>query len=84
MGEIRLLPAVLRDAPLDLAVTLDRAGGAAAALRTQARGRAGGGTLDLTLASRGTRIEGGTATLTAPRAGAWFGRTDIVGLQQPA
>ncbi|MGX9983895.1 AsmA family protein [Methylobacterium fujisawaense] len=84
VGEIRLLPAVLRDAPLDLAVTLDRAGGAAAALRTQARGSAGGGTLDLTLASRGTRIEGGTATLTAPRAGAWFGRSDIVGLQQPA
>ncbi|MHB2211667.1 AsmA protein [Methylobacterium sp. CM6257] len=84
VGEIRLLPAFLRDAPLDLAVTLDREGGAAEALRTQARGSAGGGTLDLTLASRGTRIEGGTATLTAPRAGAWFGRTGIAGLQQPA
>ncbi|WCS24646.1 AsmA protein [Methylobacterium sp. NMS14P] len=84
VGEIRLLPAFLRDAPLDLAVTLDREGGAAAALRTQARGSAGGGSLDLTLASRGARIEGGTATLAAPRAGAWFGRTDIAGLQQPA
>ncbi|MBN4097239.1 MULTISPECIES: AsmA-like C-terminal region-containing protein [Methylobacterium] len=84
VGEIRLLPAFLRDAPLDLAVTLDREGGAAAALRTQARGSAGGGTLDLTLASRGTRIEGGTATLTAPRAGPWFGRADLAGLQQPA
>ncbi|UIY41629.1 AsmA family protein [Methylobacterium radiotolerans] len=84
VGEIRLLPAFLRDAPLDLAVTLDREGGAAAALRTQARGSAGGGTLDLTLASRGARIEGGTATLAAPRAGPWFGRTDIPGLQQPA
>ena len=84
VGEIRLLPAFLRDAPLDLAVTLDREGGAAEALRTQARGSAGGGTLDLTLASRGTQIEGGTATLAAPRAGAWFGRADIAGLQQPA
>ncbi|MCJ2091854.1 AsmA protein [Methylobacterium sp. J-072] len=84
VGEIRLLPAFLREAPLDLAVTLDREGGAADALRSQARGNAGGGTLDLTLASRGTRIEGGTATLTAPRAGVWFGRTDIAGLQQPA
>jgi hypothetical protein len=84
VGEIRLLPAFLRDAPLDLAVTLDREGGAAAALRTQARGSAGGGTLDLTLASRGARIEGGTATLTAPHAGTWFGRTDLAGLQQPA
>ncbi|MER2197281.1 AsmA family protein [Methylobacterium brachiatum] len=84
LGEIRLLPAFLREAPLDLAVTLDREGGAADALRSQARGNAGGGTLDLTLASRGTRIEGGTATLTAPRAGIWFGRTDIAGLQQPA
>ncbi|KAA0125326.1 AsmA protein [Methylobacterium sp. P1-11] len=84
LGEIRLLPPFLREAPLDLAVTLDREGGAAAALRTQARGGAGGGTLDLTLASRGTRIEGGTATLAAPRAGTWFGRTDIAGLQQPA
>ncbi|WP_457106869.1 AsmA protein [Methylobacterium sp. P5_C11] len=83
VGEIRLLPTFLRDAPLDLAVTLDREGGVAAALRTQARGSAGGGTLDLTLASRGTQIEGGTATLTAPRAGAWFGRADIAGLQQP-
>ncbi len=84
VGEIRLLPAFLREAPLDLAVTLDREGGASDALRSQIKGSAGGGTLDLTLASRGTRIEGGTATLTAPRAGPWFGRTDIPGLQQPA
>ncbi|WP_313900804.1 AsmA-like C-terminal region-containing protein [Methylobacterium sp. J-077] len=84
VGELRLLPAFLREAPLDLAVTLDREGGSADALRSQARGNAGGGTLDLTLASRGTRIEGGTATLTTPRAGVWFGRTDIAGLQQPA
>ena len=84
VGEIRLLPAFLREAPLDLAVTLDREGGASDALRSQIKGSAGGGTLDLTLASRGTRIEGGTATLAAPRAGLWFGRTDIPGLQQPA
>ena len=84
VGDIRLLPAFLRDAPLDLAVTLDREGGAAEALRTQAKGGAGGGTLDLTLVSRGTRIEGGTAILTGPRAGAWFGRPDIPGLQLPA
>ncbi|MFB0487592.1 hypothetical protein ABIE45_000178 [Methylobacterium sp. OAE515] len=84
VGEIRLLPAFLRDAPLDLAVALDREGGASEALRTQAKGNAGGGTLDLILASRGTRIEGGTATLTTPRAGLWFGRTDIAGLQRPA
>lgn len=84
VGEIRLLPAFLRKAPLDLAVTLDREGGSAEALRTQAKGSAGGGTLDLTLSSRGTRIEAGTATLTTPRAGVWFGRTDIAGLQQPA
>ncbi|MDP4004806.1 AsmA-like C-terminal region-containing protein [Methylobacterium sp. NEAU K] len=84
LGEIRLLPAFLREAPLDLAVTLDREAGASDVLRTQARGSAGGGTLDMTLASRGTRTEGGTATLTAPRAGVWFGRTDIAGLRQAA
>ena len=84
VGEIRLLPAFLRDAPLDLAVTLDREGAAAEALRTQAKGSAGGGTLDLTLVSRGVRIEGGTAALTGPRTGAWFGRPDIPGLQLPA
>lgn len=84
VGELRWLPAFLKDAPLDLAVTLDREGGATEPLRTQAKGSAGGGTLDLTLASRGTRIEGGTAALSTPRAGTWFGRTDIPGLQQPA
>ncbi|MCJ2049669.1 AsmA family protein [Methylobacterium sp. J-070] len=84
VGEIRLLPAFLRDAPLDLAVSLDREGGPAEALRTQAKGSAGGGTLDMTLTSRGTRIAGGTAALTGPRTGAWFGRPDIPGLRQPA
>ncbi|MGU3663463.1 AsmA protein [Methylobacterium sp. A49B] len=84
VGEIRLLPAFLRDAPLDLAVTLDREGGAAEALRTQAKGDAGGGTLDLSLVSRGTRIVGGTAALAGPRAGQWFGRPDIPGLRRPA
>jgi hypothetical protein len=84
VGEIRLLPTFMRDAPLDLAVTLDREGGAAEALRTQARGTAGGGTLDLSLSSRGSRIEGATVTLAAPRAATWFGRTDIPGLRQSA
>ena len=84
VADIRLLPAFLREAPLDLAVTLDREGGAAEALRTQAKGSAGGGTLDLTLVSRGTRIEGGHAALAGSQAGAWFGRSDITGLQRPA
>lgn len=84
VGEIRLLPGFLREAPLDLAVTLDREGGAAEALRTQAKGSAGGGTLDLTLVTRGTRIEGGTAALSGPRADTWFGRADIPGLGKPA
>ncbi|MCJ2020284.1 AsmA protein [Methylobacterium sp. E-065] len=83
VGELRLLPPFLKDAPLDLAVTLDREG-TAGALRTQAKGSAGGGTLDLTLASRGARIEGGTAALSTARAGTWFGRADIPGLQRPA
>lgn len=84
VGETRLLPAFLREAPLDLAVTLDREASAPDALRTQAKGAAGGGTLDLTVTSRGSRIAGGAATLAAPRAGLWFGRGDIPGLQQPA
>ena len=84
VGEIRLLPAFLREAPLDLAVTLGREASAPEALRTQAKGAAGGGTLDLTVTSRGARVAGGAATLTAPQAGLWFGRADIPGLQQPA
>ena len=82
MDEVRLLPAFLRENAVDLAVTVDR--GAGDALRTQAKGTAGGGALDLALTSRGGRVESGGATLSAPRAGAWFGRADIPGLQRPA
>ncbi|MDP4021431.1 AsmA-like C-terminal region-containing protein [Methylobacterium sp. NEAU 140] len=81
--DLRLTPAFLRDGAVDLAVTLDREAGAGP-LRVQAQGKAGGGTLDLALASRDGRIAGGHVALGAPRAGVWFGRTDIPGLQGPA
>ncbi len=83
-GDLRALPPFLREAPLDLAVTLDREAKADAGLRLQAKGTAGGGTLDVSTTSREGRLVAGRAVLTAPRAGPWFGRSDLPGLQQPA
>ena len=83
-GDLRALPPFLREAPLDLAVTLDREAKADAGLRLQAKGAAGGGTLDLSTTSREGRLVAGRAVLTAPRAGPWFGRADLPGLQEPA
>lgn len=82
--ETRLIPTFLREAPLDLAVSVERDAGSAEALQTSAKGKAGGGSLDLSLTSRAGRIERGTAALATAKAGPWFGRADIAGLQQPA
>ena len=81
---LQAVPAFLRAAPLDLAVTLDRDAPDSGVLRVQANGKAGGGTLDLAVRSRDGRLVAGSGTLTTPRAGTWFGRADIPGLQQPA
>jgi len=81
--EVRALPDFLRTSPLDLAVVLDRGAQAGEGLRVQAKGAAGGGDLDLSVRSRDGRIVAGSATLATPRAGTWFGRGDIPGLQQP-
>lgn len=82
--EIRALPDFLRASPLDLAVMLDRGAQPGEGLRVQAKGKAGGGDVDLSVRSREGRIVAGSGTLSTPRAGAWFGRADIPGLQQPA
>ncbi|MCJ2012074.1 AsmA family protein [Methylobacterium sp. J-076] len=81
--DLQALPPFLRSAPLDLAVALDR-GAQEDEVRVQAKGTAGGGTLDLSVRSRDGRVMAGAGTLTTPRAGTWFGRGDIPGLQQPA
>ena len=83
-AETRLIPAFLRAGALDLAVTLERDAGDADALRLAAEGKAAGGTLDLSLVGRAGAIEGAKVHLATPRAGTWFGRADIAGLQQPA
>lgn len=82
--ELEALPDFLRASPLDLAVVLDREAQAAEGLRVQAKGMAGGGHLDLSVRSRDGRVVAGSGSLSTPRAGSWFGRTDIPGLQQPA
>ncbi|MCJ2027556.1 AsmA-like C-terminal region-containing protein [Methylobacterium sp. J-067] len=82
--ELQAVPAFLRTAPLDLAVVLDRDAPESGGLRVQAKGKAGGGTLDLAVRSRDGRFLAGNGTLSTPHAGSWFGRTDIPGLQQPA
>ena len=83
-AETRLIPAFLRAGALDLAVTLERDAGDADALRLAAEGKAAGGSLDLSLVSRAGAIEGAKVHLATPRAGTWFGRADIAGLQQAA
>jgi hypothetical protein len=83
-GDLRVLPPFLRDAPLDLSVNVDREAKADAGFRLQAKGAAGGGTLDLSATSREGRLVAGKAILTTPRAGQWFGRSDLPGLQGPA
>lgn len=82
--ELQAVPAFLRTAPLDLAVVAERDAPEGGGLRVQAKGKAGGGTLDLAVRSRDGRLVAGNGTLSTPRTGAWFGRTDIPGLQQPA
>lgn len=82
--EVRALPDFLRASPLDLAVVLDRDAGGGEGLRVQAKGTAGGGDLDLSVRSRDGRIVAGSGTVSTPRAGTWFNRGDIPGLQQPA
>ncbi|WP_375456021.1 AsmA family protein [uncultured Methylobacterium sp.] len=84
VAEARLIPAFLRAGALDLGVTLERDAGEADALRLAAAGRAAGGTLDLSLVGRAGAVAGATVRIATPRAGTWFGRTDIPGLQQPA
>ncbi len=83
-GDLRRLPAFLRDAPLDLSVTLDRGAAEAQGLRLQAKGRAGGGTIDLSATSRDGRLVAGQATLAGASAAPWFGRSDIPALDRPA
>ncbi len=82
--DIRAVPEFFRTAPLDLAVVIDRAAQDDGGLRVQAKGNAGGGTLDLSVRSRDGRLAAGSGTLTTAMAGSWFGRSDIPGLQQPA
>ncbi len=82
--DIRAVPDFLRTAPLDLAVVIDRPAQDDGGLRVQAKGNAGGGTLDLSVRSRDGRLAAGSGTLTTAKAGSWFGRSDIPGLQQPA
>lgn len=83
-GESRFVPDFLRTGALDLGLTLERDAGAAEALRATAKGRAGGGDLDLTLTSRAGRLERAAVRLANARAGSWFGRSDLPGLQGPA
>lgn len=83
-GESRLIPAFLRAGALDLAVALEREAGSSDALRASARGSVAGSNLDLALTSRAGRIDRAEIGLVTPRAGTWFARPDIAGLQQPA
>ena len=83
-GESRFVPDFLRTGALDLGLTVERDAGTAEALRATAKGRAGGGDLDLSLTSRAGRLDRATVRLAQARAAAWFGRTDIPGLQGPA
>ncbi|GLS56138.1 hypothetical protein GCM10007886_43230 [Methylobacterium gregans] len=83
-GETRLIPAFLRAGALDLAVALEREAGSSDALRASARGSVAGSNLDLSLTSRAGRIDRAEIGLVTPRAGSWFERPDIAGLQQPA
>ncbi|WP_342150060.1 AsmA family protein [Methylorubrum sp. SB2] len=84
LAEARLVPPAFREAGLDLALTLERESGEADALRAQARGKAGGGEIELSALTRAGRIDNLSASLDTPRAGLWFGRDDIAGLRQPA
>ena len=83
-GESRFVPDFLRAAPLDLGVTLAREAGAAETLRAAARGRAGGGDLDLALTRRAGRLERAEGRLATPQTGPWFGRGDLPALRAPA
>ncbi|WP_335645538.1 AsmA family protein [Methylobacterium durans] len=84
VAESRLIPNFLRTGPLDLDVTAERQAGEAEALRTVAKGRAGGGTLDASLLSRAGHVESLDVTLGTPKAGLWFGREDEAALNRPA
>lgn len=83
-GESRLIPSFVRAGALDLAVALERETGSNDALQASARGSVAGSNLDLALTSRAGRIDRVEIGLVAPRAGNWFERSDIAGLQQPA
>jgi len=84
IAESRLVPEAFRAGALDLDLTLQRDAGAADTLRTTAKGKAAGGSLDLDLVSRAGRIGSLDLTLAAPSAATWFGRTDIPDLARPA
>lgn len=81
--EMRLLPNVLRESPLDLDLTLERAAGDTDSLRIAAKGKAARGSLDGAALSRAGRIESAEIDAATPRASDWFGRDDIVALRQP-
>ncbi|WP_132253088.1 AsmA-like C-terminal region-containing protein [Methylobacterium segetis] len=83
VAESRLIPDFLRTGALDLDVTAERQAGEAEALRTVAKGRAGGGTLDASLLSRAGHVENLDVALGTPKAGLWFGREDRA-LNRPA
>ncbi|MGU3536733.1 AsmA family protein [Methylobacterium sp. A54F] len=82
--EARLVPGFLRAGALDLAVTVEREAGQRDALRITAKGSAAGGPLDLSLLTRAGQAEQVDVSLATARAGIWFERADIPGLQQPA
>ncbi|GEP05726.1 AsmA family protein [Methylobacterium oxalidis] len=84
VAESRLIPAFLRTGALDLDITAERQAGEAEALRTVARGRAGGGTLDASLLSRAGHVESLDVALGTPKAGLWFGREEAASLNRPA
>ena len=81
VAESRLVPGFLRAGALDLAVTVERQG---ETLRTSAKGTAAGGPLDAALTTKAGRVETADIALSTPRAGLWFGREDMAGLDRPA
>ncbi|MGX5775311.1 AsmA family protein [Methylorubrum zatmanii] len=83
LPEARLVPQSFRENGLTLDLTLEREAGEADSLRATAKGRAGGGNLDLALLTHLGRIDRLDATLATERTGRWFRRDDIAALRQP-
>jgi len=84
IAEARLLPEAFRAGALDLAVTAERSAGGEGALRSTAKGGAGGGTLEATLVTRAGHLESADIRAATPRTGRWFGRDDLAGLDRPS